>query len=114
DDLIFEGSQTVVVTLTPAAPTYTVMSPSAATVNIADNDTAGFVVSAISGHTSENLTSATFTVKLQSQPTADVTIPLASDTPAEGTVAPVSLTFTTVNWNVNQPATLTGVNDSAT
>ena len=114
DDLVFEGTQTVIVTLTPAAPTYTVMPPSVATVNIADNDTAGFIVSAISGHTSENLTSATFTVKLQSQPTGDVTIPLASNNTAEGTTVQSSLTFTNANWNVAQTVTVAGVNDSVT
>jgi hypothetical protein len=114
DDFIMEPVQTVIVTLTPAAPTYTVMSPSAATVNIADNDVAGFTVSPISGHTSENLTSATFTVQLTSQPTANVTIPLASSNTGEGTVAPSSLTFTPANWNVAQTATVTGVNDTVT
>src|SRR5262249_27258329 len=54
---------------------------------------------------------ATFTVRLTSQPVANVTIPLSSSNPAEGTVAPASLVFTAANWNVNQTVTVTGVDD---
>ena len=41
---------------------------------------------------------ATFTVVLNTQPTANVTIALSSSNTAEGTVSPASLTFTTANW----------------
>ena len=54
---------------------------------------------------------ATFTVVLNTQPTADVTIGLSSSDTTEGTVSPASLTFTTANWNVPQTVTVTGVND---
>ena len=40
-----------------------------------------------------------------------MTIGLSSSDPTEGTVAPASLTFTTVNWNVPQTVTVTGVDD---
>ena len=43
---------------------------------------------------------ATFTVVLNTQPTADVTIALSSSDTTEGTVGPASLVFTTANWNV--------------
>ena len=55
---------------------------------------------------------ATFTVVLNTQPTADVTIALSSSDPTEGTVSPASLTFTTANWNCAQTVTVTGVNDT--
>ena len=55
---------------------------------------------------------ATFTVVLTTQPTADVTIGLSSSDTTEGTVAPASLTFTTANWNVAQTVTVTGVDDA--
>ena len=54
---------------------------------------------------------ATFTVVLNTQPTADVTIALSSSDPTEGTVSPASLTFTTRNWNTAQTVTVTGVDD---
>ncbi|MDH5559984.1 MAG: DUF1566 domain-containing protein, partial [Deltaproteobacteria bacterium] len=52
-----------------------------------------------------------FTVVLTSQPTADVTIALSSDNPAEGTVMPASLTFTSLDWSTAQTVTVTGVDD---
>ena len=55
---------------------------------------------------------ATFTVVLNTQPTADVTIGLSSSDTTEGTVLPASLTFTTANWNVAQTVTVTGVDDA--
>ena len=55
---------------------------------------------------------ATFTVVLNTQPTANVTIALSSSNPAEGTVLPASLVFTTANWNVAQTVTVTGVDDA--
>jgi Ca2+-binding RTX toxin-like protein len=62
--------------------------------------------------TSESGTTATFTVKLDTQPTADVTIPVASSDPKEGTAAPTSLVFTAANWNTAQTVTVTGVADN--
>ena len=54
---------------------------------------------------------ATFTVVLNTQPSADVTIALTSSDTTEGTVNPASLTFTAANFNVAQTVTVTGVND---
>src|SRR5213078_3040690 len=55
---------------------------------------------------------ASFTVKLKSQPLADVTISIASSNTAEGTVSTSSLTFTSANWNVAQTVTVTGVDEA--
>ena len=55
---------------------------------------------------------ATFTVVLKTQPTANVTIGLSSSDTTEGTVSPASLTFTTANWNIAQTVTVTGVDDA--
>src|SRR6185436_6153749 len=54
---------------------------------------------------------ASFTVQLESQPTADVVIPVASSDLTEGTVPVANLTFTAADWNVAQTVTVTGVND---
>ena len=77
-----------------------------------DNDEAGITVSAISGNTSEDGTTATFTIILDSEPTADVTIGISSSNTDEGTVLPVSITFTSGNWNTAQIVTVTGVDDA--
>lgn len=54
---------------------------------------------------------ASFTVVLNTQPTAVVTIALSSSDTSEGTVLDSSLTFTSENWNVAQTVTVTGVDD---
>src|SRR2546422_170225 len=77
-----------------------------------DNDTAGISVIPTSGlTTTEGGGTATFTVALTSQPTANVTIGLSSSDLTEGTVAPASVTFTTGNWNTAQTVTVTGVDE---
>ncbi|MBD2483243.1 S-layer family protein [Planktothrix sp. FACHB-1365] len=75
-------------------------------------DVAGITVAPTTGLTTDEFgKTATFTVKLDSQPTADVTIPVVSSNTAEGTAAPASLTFTSANWNTAQTVTVTGVAD---
>ena len=65
------------------------------TVTNTDNDACGHHGDADDGlTTTEAGGTATFTVVLTTQPTADVTIGLSSSDPTEGTVAPASLTFT--------------------
>ncbi len=53
-----------------------------------------------------------FTVRLVSEPTSDVTINLSSSNTEEGTVSPASLTFNASNWNSPQTVTVTGIDDS--
>ncbi len=62
--------------------------------------------------TSESGGTATFTVALHKQPTNDVMINVSSSNPAEGTVTPTLLTFTTNDWNVPQTVTITGQDDA--
>ena len=73
-----------------------------------DTETAGFTITPTSGlETTEAGGTATFTVVLNSQPTANVTIPLTSSDPTEGSVSPAQLTFTATNWNAPQTVTVT-------
>ncbi|MEZ6129932.1 MAG: hypothetical protein R3C59_14715 [Planctomycetaceae bacterium] len=76
-----------------------------------DNDSVGVTVSAISGDTTESGGTATFTVVLNSEPTADVSIGLSSSDTTEGTVTTTPLTFTPLNWNQTQTVTVSGQND---
>ena len=50
-------------------------------------------------------------MKLNTKPTADVTVAISSSDTTEGTVAPGSLTFTPANWNSVQTVKVTGVDD---
>ena len=53
--------------------------------------------------TTEGGGTASFTVVLNTQPTASVAIGLSSSDTTEGTVSPTTLTFTTANWNSRRP-----------
>ena len=55
--------------------------------------------------------SDTFTVVLDSEPTAGVSIAVSSSDVGEGAVSLSGLTFTAVNWNVPQTVTITSVDD---
>ncbi|MEQ1856709.1 MAG: Calx-beta domain-containing protein [Longimicrobiales bacterium] len=97
---------------TSTDPSYGSLNPADVAVTNVDDETAGFTVSAASGPTTESGGQATFTVRLTSQPTANVTVGLTSSDLTEGTVSPASLTFTTANWSIPQTGTITGVNDA--
>jgi large repetitive protein len=89
-----------------------------------DNDLSGFVPANLSGDTQEDGTLATFTVKLQSRPTDNVTVCLTSSNVAEGVLvvggsvlgsdancSQARLQFTPDNWSVNQTVTIAGIDD---
>ena len=116
DDSIADG--TVPYSIVTAAATstdsaYDGLDAGDVAVTNTDDDTVGVTVTPTSGlTTTEAGGTSTFTVKLNSQPTADVTIALSSSDSSEGTVSPSSLTFTGANWNTTQTVTVTGVDDS--
>jgi hypothetical protein len=91
---------------------YNTLDASDVAITNLDDDTAGFTVSPTSGLSTTEAGGATsFNVRLNSRPTADVTIGISSSNTAEGTVSTSLLTFTAANWNVNQTVTVTGVDD---
>ena len=51
-------------------------------------------------------------MRLQQQPSAAVTVSVASLDTSEGTVEPSSLTFSTSSWNTAQTVTVTGADDT--
>ncbi|HEX5058788.1 MAG TPA: Calx-beta domain-containing protein [Kofleriaceae bacterium] len=115
DDVIDDGDQPFTILLAPAAsgdPAYSGIDPDDPTGTNTDNDTSAIVVTPTSGLvTSEAGGADSFTVVLTSQPSGNVTIPVASNDTTEGTVSPTSITFTPANWNVARTVTVTGVND---
>ncbi|XHL94962.1 MAG: DUF4347 domain-containing protein [Microcoleus anatoxicus] len=115
DDLVADGNKNYKIVTAAAASTdanYNNFNPDDVTATNSDNETAGITVNPITGlTTSEVGGKATFTVKLNSQPTANVTFGLSSDNVAEGTVAPASLTFTPANYSQLQTVTVTGIDD---
>ncbi|MDH5560472.1 MAG: Ig-like domain-containing protein [Deltaproteobacteria bacterium] len=116
DDIVTDGDQTysILLSIGTAGSDYSSLDPPDVSVVNIDDEQADFVISAISGDTTEAGGTANFTVRLLSKPTTSVTIGVASDTPSEGTALPTSLTFTTSNWNSPQSVTVTGVDDFVT
>ncbi len=114
DDDIADGHQAYQVVFTATASTdtaYATITPAPVAITNVDDETAGISVSPVSGPTTEAGGQATFTVALNSEPTANVMVHFDSDDTSEGTVGSTSLMFTTVNWSAPQPVTLTGQND---
>src|SRR5258705_123741 len=116
DDSIDDGD--VAFTIVTAAatsgdPTYNGINSSDVSVTTNDHDASGVTVTPTSVMTTTAAGgTATFTMSLTSQPSANVTIGVTSSDLTEGTLAPASLTFTSANWNVAQTVTVTGVDDA--
>lgn len=121
DDAVLDGNVAymVMTTVTTADPDYAAINPSDVSLTNNDNEVpppAGVTVNPTMGLITAEVGAGpgpnTFTVVLQTMPAADVTIPVSSGTPIEGTVNPNSLTFTMANWNIPQTVTVTGVDDA--
>lgn len=116
DDPVIDGNISYTVVTAPASSSdlsYNGLNAPDVSVTNTDNDVAGITVDPTSGlQTTEAGGIVTFTVVLVSQPSANVTIGLSSSDTTEGTVAPTSLVFTSLNWSTKQVVTVTGVNDT--
>ena len=85
---------------------------SAVNVDNESSGSPGISISPTSGLvTNEGGGAATFSVWLNSAPSADVIINLSSSDSNEGSVSTASLTFTSATWSTPQLVTVTGVND---
>lgn len=98
---------------TSVDPAYNGLDASDVALSNLDDDTAGITRGTPSGTTTtEGGAAVTFGVRLNSEPTANVTIGISSSDTTEGVVSTSSLVFTAANWNVEQTVTVTGVDDS--
>src|SRR6185503_2974523 len=115
-DLVADGAVAYSVVLDDAMsvdPNYSGMDVADVAVTNNDDDVAGIQVTPTAGlGTTEAGGTASFTVVLTSQPTADVVVPVASTHTAEGTVSASTLTFTPFDWHVPQTVTVTGADDA--
>ena len=115
DDSVVDGPIPYAIVLAPAVsadPAYSGLDPADVGAVNADNDQAGIAVTPTSGLvTTEAGGSATFSIRLNSQPAANVTIGLSSSNPGEGVPNPAAVTFTPANWSTFQTVTVQGVDD---
>ena len=88
-------------------------SAGALTVNVNDESVRGVDVTAADPITFAEGGSATYTVKLDTEPSGEVTIAIVdTDTTDEIRVDETSLTFDATNWNVNQTVTVSATRDA--
>jgi hypothetical protein len=98
---------------------YNNVANSSRTLTSIDNDAGpSFIVSSVSGNTSEDGDSATFTIRLSTEPTGDVDFFMsffdANDNfdTTEGSVDDPVLRFTPTDWNTPQTVTVMGLDDN--
>jgi RTX calcium-binding nonapeptide repeat (4 copies)/GEVED domain/Bacterial pre-peptidase C-terminal domain len=100
------------VSLTSSDPYYQNIEVSPIAVTNLDDDTAGVVASSATGlSVSEAGGTATFALKLQSEPLANVTFAIRSSSPLLANVSLGSMQFNAANWNIPQTVTITGIDD---
>ena len=115
DDFVDDGDSSY--TITTAAATsddskYAGIDPEDVSIVNQNDDTAGVVIAPLLDlETTEAGGTATFTIRLASQPLDDVTLNLASSDTGEGTLSATTLTFNSENWNTLQTVTITGQDD---
>jgi|GEM_PF-1129978 len=108
DDRIDEDQETISLFL--GTPTNAQLgNPSIYTLTVNDNDTAGVAIAPQQFSLSEGGASASYSVVLESQPVANVTINLSPN--RELAVQPAQLVFTPANWSTPQTIRLTVVDD---
>ena len=103
DDDLDEGNETIILSTSVSGLTVT-----GVTVTVTDDDTHGVTVNKTSVSVVEDAT-ATYTVVLDSQPTANVIVTPTSGMTAKATVMPTARTFTAGNWDTPQSFTVSGV-----
>ena len=118
DDSITEAEETVTITHSVSASADTTDYPTSLTVDsvsvtVTDNDAAtpGVTVSESAIAVTEGGATDTYTVVLDTAPTGDVVIAV-TETSADISVNPTTLTFGTANWSTAQIVTVTAVDDS--
>jgi len=115
DDDVIDGNVNYSIEIAAMVSTdvnYNGENPADVSVTNVDNDSPGFNISPINRSTNESAATASFTARLNTQPTDDVVIDLNSSDTGEGNIDKSSLTFTSQNWSTPQTVTVTGVDDN--
>ena len=114
DDAVADGEVTL--THTASGGDYGSVAAKNITVTITENDTAGLTVDSASLTVTEGR-AKNYTVRLDSEPTADVTVAITGHAGTDltllgDTLANDALTFTTDNWNTAQTVTVSAAEDA--
>jgi hypothetical protein len=114
DDSIADGAQTCLVQLEPSSSSdldYVGLDPDDVTVTVYDDEVPGIYVEPTSLVVSEPSGSALFALKLTSQPTETVTVPLSA-LGGQCKVSPESVSLDEATWTTGVAAIVTAVDDA--
>ena len=112
DDSIDDGGERVLLGFENLPSGVSAGSTATTTVSITDDDDAGVSVSEASLSFAEG-GSDTYTIVLDSEPTADVTVTINDPTDnTDVTADPVSLTFSSTDWSTAQTVTVSAAQDA--
>ena len=99
----------------PSGANYDSVSTVDVKLNVTDNDSPGVNVSKTALTVrEEDTTGNSYTLVLNNQPTADVTVKVAGHSGTNVTPSPTTLFFTPPNWETAQTVTVTAANDADT
>ncbi|MCW2957002.1 MAG: Na-Ca exchanger/integrin-beta4, partial [Thermoleophilia bacterium] len=100
------------VTVVSADPEYAGQPAGPFSVIVDDNDTAGITMNATAPeNVTEGGVGADYTVVLDSEPSANVVIDIATALPPQVTTGTAQLTFTPANWDIPQTVTISAIDD---
>ncbi len=113
DDGLADGdvSYTIAVTTSSSDIAYNSLAVTPVEIINIDNEAGITVTPRTTVQTSETGAFEMVAISLNQQPNSEVSFNLNTDNSAEGSIIPFSMSFTPVNWNIPQYATLFGVND---
>ena len=115
DDFVDESDETIIITWRQEAGIEATPSSIVFTGTITDNEGSGVSVSPPTLTVAEeDTTERSYTVVLNSQPTADVTVTVEGHAGTVVTPNPTSLNFTPMNWQTAQEVMVTAGNDANT
>ena len=111
DNQIDDDGKTITFGFDTLPEAVTLGTPSELVITIIDDDEAGVTVDPTSLTVGEG-EDETYTVVLDSEPTADVTVDVGGTTDTDVSVNPSSLTFTSGDWNSAKTVTVTAAQDT--
>ena len=111
DDADPEINSRVEATIVANASSYQIGRPGRAQVTVRDNDVRGVTISTSRLTVDEGAT-GTYTVRLNTRPTGNVTVTPSKTGSSDVTFSPTSLSFRRNNWNTPQTVTVTAAQDS--
>ena len=117
DDMVGEPDETIIIRWERSPGIEATPTSFTFTGTITDNDETGVLVSKTAlTVTEEDTTGDSYTVVLNTQPTADVTVTVAGHAGTDVTLTPdpPTLAFTSMNWDTPQTVTVIAVNDADT